>query len=394
MITVREINDPAELPDLRQTWDELHARTPEASFLHSWAWFAIYWKHFGAGKGLRVLVVEDGGRAIGIVPLLVRIAKWSEPVRILTYPLDENEWVNYSLSIGPDSLTVLTAALEHIRLTPRDWHILELSRVDVETDQGRTKTALENAGLSAICEVQFPRAVINLAETGTWEDYLATRGSKRRTELRSKEKRLARRGKVSFVRYRPLPADNGQADYRWDLYDACEAVAEASWQGNSQGNMLNKDKFREFYRDCHRAAVEQGAADLCVLYVDNQPVGFQYAYQSRGMVVGVKTAYDRAFAAEGAGNVLVARTVADSFERGDKVFGMGSSRQEYKRLWQTQTLARVNYVHFPPGALVAQVIRAKRAVERRLKSTVRQWQTAARVQDSRARGPSTKKVHR
>ena len=75
MSAVDEIDDPAELTELVPMWDELLARTPGASFLHSLDWLEVYWKHFGAGKRLRALVVREGHGVSGILPLVVRVSR-------------------------------------------------------------------------------------------------------------------------------------------------------------------------------------------------------------------------------------------------------------------------------------------------------------------------------
>ncbi|MEX2285623.1 MAG: GNAT family N-acetyltransferase [Planctomycetaceae bacterium] len=387
MTTVHEINDPHELAALRPIWDELFARTPGTSFFHSLTWLQVYWKHFGARQRLRVLVVYEDEQAIGIVPLVVRTSRRSEPVKVLTYPLDENDWANYYRPIGPDPLTTLTAALNHVRRTPRDWHILELSWIDELTDEGRTKMALDKCGLSATCEAHYPRAIIDLRAHGSWKAFCASRSGKWRNDLDRQEKKLARRGAVSYVRYRPSVEAGGQTDPRWDLYEACEAISRVSWQGSVRGNMLNREEFRGFYRDMHLAAVCAGFADLNLLRVDDQPVAFCYGYQYRGNLVSLKTAYDPAYRQEGAGTVVQARALADSIARGDREIDLGSVRQEYKRRWLTHTRAMRRYVYFPPGAIVAQVVRAKRAIERRLKDTVRRWRPARNSRVSRVSSP-------
>ena len=57
MSTVHEINDVEKLTTHRGTWSELLSVTPEATFFQSLDWLEIYWRHFKADQGLRVLLV-------------------------------------------------------------------------------------------------------------------------------------------------------------------------------------------------------------------------------------------------------------------------------------------------------------------------------------------------
>jgi CelD/BcsL family acetyltransferase involved in cellulose biosynthesis len=72
MARVLEINRIEQLDDYRHEWGRLLAETPAASFFQSLEWLESYWRHFGAGQKLRVLIVRDGDRPVGILPLVVR----------------------------------------------------------------------------------------------------------------------------------------------------------------------------------------------------------------------------------------------------------------------------------------------------------------------------------
>lgn len=364
MTTVREINDPAELPKLGPDWERLLALTPGGSYTQSLDWVQAYWKHFSAGKRLRVLVVYEDDRPAGIVPLVVRTARLLEPARVLTYPLED--WGYFYGPIGPDRLRTLSAALGHIRRTPRDWHLVELPYVDGPLDEDQTRMALESAGLPAQRDI-YSCGIIDLTAYGTWEGYCASKHSKWRNTLGRQEKKLARRGKVTHVHHRTAATNGTPVEPRWDLYEACEAVAGASWQGSAKGNMLNKEEYRGFYRECFEIASQRGGVDLDLIFVDGQPAALGYSYIYRGRVSVVKVAYHPDFGFEGAGTVLQARMVAESFARGDHTMELGHDFMYWKRVWVTHFRPVYRYVHFPITSVRAQLVRTKRALVRRLR---------------------------
>jgi CelD/BcsL family acetyltransferase involved in cellulose biosynthesis len=353
-----EINDPAGLAALAPLWRTLLAQTPGASFFHSLDWLATYWKHFGGGQRLRVLVVDDGG-AVGILPLVVRrVRRRLGIVRVLTYPLDD--WGSFYGPLGGDPVGTLAGGLSHVLRAPRDWHVIELPWVDaLASDGGATRAAFDRIGLETCRERRQTSAIINLAQLGSWDSYWGTRQSRWRNNVRRSEKKLACRGKVTYVRHRP----GASGDPRWDWYDACETIARASWQAGSQsGTTLVHDSVRAFLRDCHGTAAAAGALDLNLLLLDDRPVAFNYAYHYGGHVYGLRTGYDARAAAEGAGSVLQARMIADSFARGDHTYDLGPDYLECKRYWLTETRGGFRYTYFPPGVGMAQWMRAGRAL--------------------------------
>src|SRR5262249_6114927 len=156
------------------------------------------------------------------------------------YPLAD--WGNLYGPIGPDPLATLVAGLEHVRRTRRDWHFIELGWIEAAADRGRTKQALDAVGFRAPCEGQEPLSISDLPAHGPWRAYCASHTSKWRNNLGRQEKKLARRGAITFVRHRTTAAE---ADPRWDLYDTCVEISRTSWQGSAgSGTMLNKEADR------------------------------------------------------------------------------------------------------------------------------------------------------
>jgi CelD/BcsL family acetyltransferase involved in cellulose biosynthesis len=375
MTDIREINDLEHLAEYRSTWNHLLQRTPGASFFQSLDWLEVYWRHFGAGRRLRVLMALSGGRTIGILPLVVQ----PEPtrvgsVRVLTYPL--HDWGSFYGPIGPEPGATLRAGVEYLVQSRREWDVLELRWIDSSSpDCARTRQAMQAAGLQAYETVWDRTAVVDLV--GTWDQYLASRPAKWRTNLRRQERRVQSQGPVSYLRHRPLGETQGDGDPRWDLYDACEEIARRSWQGASTtGTTLSHESIRPYLREAHAAAARAGAVDLNLLLLDGRPAAFAYNYSWRGRVNGLRAGYDAALSRRGVGTVLLAWAIRDSFQRGDQLYDLGVGSLRGKRHLATRIVPILRYSHFQAGSVRAQLIRVKRWVQqqgRRQKSLSASW---------------------
>jgi CelD/BcsL family acetyltransferase involved in cellulose biosynthesis len=267
----------------------------------------------------------------------------------------------------------LAAGLQHIARTPKDWEVLDLRWIDRERiDHGRSEAALLCAGLPSTAGLWTQSAQVEIDEN--WNSYWAGRKPKHRENIRRAERQLAKLGKVEFERYRPAGAEAGQADPRWDLYNECEELAARSWQGqSSSGTTLSHPEVREFLRDAHVAAVEAGAADLCLLRIDGTAVAFAYNYAYQGSVYGLRMGYDPALEREGAGAVVLARALEDSFARGDLLYDLGPGALEIKRHWTTRLAnsRRQTYYRLTP-----------RAQGLRLKQAWRGWVTGGAAKET------------
>jgi len=379
-LLVAEINCIDQLAQFRQEWRELLRQTAGASFFQSLEWLEVYWRHCGEGQKLRVLAVFADDRPAGILPLVVQSEKSKVgPVRVLTFPL--HEWGSFYGPVGPDPELTLTAGLEHIRRTPRDWDILELRwQGAVDTDPGQTQRAMLAAGFQSYPTLWNRSAIVDL--DGTWGSYWAGRKGAWLRRFHHAERKLSEQGSVSYVRYRPTGRAGDDNSPRWDLYDACEELARRSWQGAAtDGTTLSHEAVRGFLREMHETAAAAGAVDLNMLSLDGVPVALIYGYHYRGYVYGLRRGYDEDRSRQGAGNVLLAYTLRDSFAHGDRVYDMGVGSYPSKRYFQTRLIPILRYSHYSPRVLRTQVLRLNRWWQsRRLPMSI----AVGRVQDAAA----------
>jgi CelD/BcsL family acetyltransferase involved in cellulose biosynthesis len=364
MCHVHELNDARDVSQIRADWDRLLEQTDGATFVHSAAWFEAWWRRFGGGARLRLLVVEDVDRPIGIVPLAVR--------RLRT-PLGRLPVLQYACDgpgcfcgpVGPDGLHVLSRALEHLRDGRRDWAMLELSGVDKQRrDRRSTPSALTSAGLAAIESPASNVWVTDLA--GTYEDFLVHRSKHWRKIRRKSEEKLASLGEVRFVRHRPPPAARGQADPSWELFAACEAIAARLHAETLDGSAGRPDVL-SFLREVHEPACAAGAADLSVLFVGERPAAFSYGVHHRGTVEAIWTELDPVLG-EAAAMVLFDRMLRDSYARGDGALERSDPLAGDHSLEAGRRIVTYRYCHYRAGALRAQLLNLLRTWGGRFRS--------------------------
>ena len=338
---VREVRDWCELQRLQTTWNQLFLQTPAASLFQSWEWFARYWPHFGSEQGLRILIVEDSaGSPIGIVPMTLR----TEPsplglIRRLGFPLDN--WGTQYGPIGGHGRETLAAAFQFLRSRRKEWDVVDLRWVPAESCSDYIH-AWRSAGMHFQQKLWSRTARIDLSQG--WDSYWNSRTSKWRNNQRRCDKLLAKLGPVRIEHFRP---DCGSADPRQGLFDLCEQVAAASWQGvSSTGNTLNHRSVRAFLREVHVAAANLGRLHLSLLYINQRPAAFTYNFLERGSVLGLRMGYDLQFQAAGAGAVLMRETIRECCQRGDQIFDLGESPSAFKRHFANDELETFRFCHY------------------------------------------------
>lgn len=350
---VRLLTSWGELREIEPLWRSQYDLTTNAQFFQSWEWLANYWSEFGADQQLLVAVVEEDSGPVGIVPWVIRRDRSGVGhLRRIVYPLD-----NWGTSYGPLGTRprdTLAAAFRCLADSPLPWDLIDLCWVSPEHSQEMVE-AWRDARLPFQQCLWSHLGQIDL--TNGWDHYWRERSSKWRNNQRRADRTVAERGQVDITHWRPLP---GETDDRWDLYDACERVAEASWQGACpSGNTLNHPEVRGYLRKVHHEAVQAGAVHLSLLTLNGQPAAFTYNFVRRGYVLGLRTGYDLRFQDAGVGAVLMRETIRECSRLGDHTFDLGESPSPYKQHWATHFVDSWRFRHASRGSLGAQLMRLR-----------------------------------
>lgn len=340
MLHVDELRDWSAVASLRDDWNRLYAQSPGASFFQSFDWLETYWRFYGEGQSLRVLIIREANAVTGIVPLtLITEPSKLGAARVLTYPMAY--WGTYYGPVGPQPRASLSAALGCLSNIRCDWDLLDLRFAPpAATDPADTLAVMTTAGFAPIPRIVDRTSLIDLPNS--FDAYLESRGRRWRTHYGRWLRRVRERGDLRYVRYVPrclsvAGSSAADVDPRWDLYDDCESVARRSWQGSStSGTTLTHDSIRPFLRAMHETACRCGAADLNLLYLDDQPLAFFYAYRRADTLFGLRTGFDASLSKDGVGNIMYMHVLEDSIARGDKLIDLGPGSLKAKEPLRTR----------------------------------------------------------
>lgn len=350
MIAVSEINDIERLNRFSLLWKDLYGRTPRASFFQTLDWLECYWNHYGEEQKLRTLIVSVAAKPIGIVPLIVKTVK--TPVgnlRVLTYPMDG--WGTFYGPIGPYPAATLSGAMRYLQESRRDWDAIDLRPIDTETfDRDRTPNAMRGRGFQSYKQEYRDNSIVEIQ--GDWLDYWIDRSDQLRRRYQSAEKSLSGLGTVRYVRYRPDGISYDDSDPRWELYSAFEELYKKS--SNSESTLTET----RFLREAYVKAVWAGAADLNLLYIDDQPVAGAYNYHRNGQVENIRTIAVNELQSD-AVTALTGRMLQNSFHREDGSFLFAPDNLQFTSGWETSPVKSYRYTHFARVVPQAQMLRLR-----------------------------------
>jgi len=321
------VGSDAGFAALAPEWDQLWRSAPRPSpFLsHTWAW--TWWRHFGRGSRLYLLLARtQGGELVGIAPLRIahRRAWGMWPVRSLEFLGYRGSAVctdHLDFLLRPDHAgRVLGALMAELARGGAAWDIAVLADLAQES-------AVPGAEGGTAAETCFFRALPPHA-VELWAQ-LKREHPKLHSNLRYYRQRLERERGLRVVA--PVPPE--------ELEPTLEALARlhalAHARKGESGN-FGRPEYRSFHQDLVRALTGGDELYLARLDCDGQAAAVLYGFVAGGTLYFYQSGFDPGLSTYGVGTLLLAVVMEDAIARlGLREFDFLRGGESYKTRWST-----------------------------------------------------------
>jgi CelD/BcsL family acetyltransferase involved in cellulose biosynthesis len=324
MTRVIELRGWDGYPGLLPAWRRLWAEQPDApAFLHP-TWTQVWWHHFGRGRRLRLLLVEEQGRLAAVAPLFAE-RPLPVPGRLRTVGAGiTNDYADWLLPADPASRAACADAL-FAHLTRRwDWLTLELQGLRPDA---RLLPLTARAGLHGLLVRPRPGPVCPAVTVdGSWSEYLGTRSASLRWKVRNRQRRLARLGDVCY--------EHADASTARTAVDELIQLHTLRWAGRPDVSLVSRSaRGRAFYRDVLLRLVADGIADVVSLRLNGRAIAAQVGFVVGGTYAYYQIAFDPTMARFDPGTLLVAYLLERAWCRGLRTFDFMTGDEPYKYRW-------------------------------------------------------------
>jgi CelD/BcsL family acetyltransferase involved in cellulose biosynthesis len=330
-INIQVIDTTEGLKALQDDWDKLLGHAEYASVFSSWEWQYHWWKHYGKHHALRILVVRNENKVVGILPVYIQSVTF---FRFL--PLSILRLVGTGGDTSPDYICSLlepefelvanSALSEFILHKLSAWDVLDFT--DMPRNLGLVKVLTDMCdrdGLSYDSSSNTTIPIIRLP--ATWEEYLSSRHKDYRYEVRKSRRKASEVFTVNF--------------HVWESYDRLDEVIDRlislhklRWQQSSkQSTAFASPEYIAFHRDAIKTCFNRDWIRLYCLTFDTKIVAIYYCYRFRNEVLHFQSGFDPAFEDYAPGHVLMGYAVEHAINEGNKVFDLLKGQHPYKKKW-------------------------------------------------------------
>ncbi len=320
------LTQAGELERLASTFDALLASEEDNHAFRQFAWVWPWWKAFGTGRALRVLVAREANAIRGVLPL------YEER---LAGPAGLGRRRLAFVGAGPgaaEDLGVVAGPTDEARLAdvfaaalgaqvPFDELALDAVRPGsalARAIEGRFGTASGHA-VRSDAQVVSPRGGLD----GTFDDYLAGRPGGLAAQVRRRARWLDRQPGYRVVRV-AAPSEVGPAfDSLVDLHRMRFGTRSTTFDGPMFG----------FLREVAGRLAASGRLRLVTMWATGAPVAAVLGWRWGKTFAYYQSGHHPDWRDRSVGTVLIAECLRDSFAEGLATWDFLRGDEPYKRAW-------------------------------------------------------------
>ena len=306
------------------------------------------------------LIVEDDGRWVGALPLIIR-RKFSLAIA----ELPNNEWIQcgdllVATDVDQDAVTgVLAQGLKDIECQLFNFDWTHLQRASWQLFLGKLK---KHKHASLVSE-GFSVGRINCQPS--WQKFQQGLSKSFRKSINKNLRRLESMGEVRMDKHN----STGSLELAASMQTAFD-IEHRSWKGQAKTSIRAHELETFFSTVADQLAVDHHC-ELRILKVDEQPIAFELGFFAKGVYVSHKIGFDPEYARFGPGQLLTWMTLKQLHERGEcEWVDTVGELSEATAKWCDCKFRRQRIRFAPPGIVGSFLIRTMDLL-RKLKSTNR-----------------------
>ncbi len=326
--------------------DEWNALTGGVAFRRH-EWLAAWWRHYRQpGDELFVVALRDAaGSLVGLAPWYVTRSRWSgRVIRCLGSGKVCSEYLTV-LCDSDAAVAVAQRLAEWLVDDARDrWDLIELAGVD----------AGEPVMAALLRQMRLRRHLVHerrqhstwrLELPDTWDAFLARLSGKRRSRVRSAQRRMLESGRA-IVRTARSTAEIHEG------LGILQHLHEQRRQSLGDDGCFSTPGFREFLCDAAEHFLELEKLQLDWLEIDARPAAAEFKLLDGDTVYYYQTGMEPSLAGESPGWLLQIASLRRAIDDGFRWFDFLRGDETYKSAWgaRSHALADVRIVSRRPAA--------------------------------------------
>lgn len=355
MLAIEVIRDAAGFDQLEPSWNRLLREAKCDGLFLSFAWLRTWWRFYGEGKELFILVVKAGDEPVAIAPFHIDKRRFvdmeQEIIGSSTMIIPRGPWDKYLTlkelcflgggEVCSDYLDVICRkdreveairAIEAFLLSHRDkWDAVDLSYVAADSLVATLLSAPAEHHIEVTREPLLHTIVTALP--GSMDEYMNTMlSAKSRANIRRYGRKFFEQFPTAVFRLHEDPATLDQA------MDSFIALHQTRWSAKGEPGAFARKRFNGFHRAVARLGLAQGWLRLGFLETGTEKLFATYSFRCGDRIslyqMGMQDLPDLRL-----GTIALSFCIEKAIGEGARVFDFLRGEEDYKKHWAKDTMA-------------------------------------------------------
>jgi CelD/BcsL family acetyltransferase involved in cellulose biosynthesis len=310
----------------------------------SWTWLGTWWRHYGAGRRLCVIVAladETDAAPAAILPGYVeRSVVRGRVLRLVGDGEVCSDHLGLLTGRG-DEVEAARAIASHLAARD-DWDLLQFEAIDADdTATMALQAALADAG--CVTTVKSGERCWSIELPGGWDEFLALQSKSHRKQLRQLERRVLDAGLAQWQ----LVESASDFDAVWGAF---EELHQRRRQSLGQPGCFASPRWAAFHRDVARRLFEEGRLRLSMVELGGTPVAAEYHLAGMGATYAYQGGVDPTRLAEEPGRLSTICSIKRAIDEKHARFEFLRGDEPYKAHWRATPTETHRLQAAPPRA--------------------------------------------
>jgi hypothetical protein len=326
---IRKISNYTDFISLKKDWNNLLKESGNDSIFLRHEWFDCWWRShaetYEDAQNLSILLIEDKGKCIGIIPLKTSRVKY-RGLKVKKLGFLES-------GLSPCADVILTSEKEgsirealHFLKKQKEWDILILNKLSIKSENYKLlEKILKEENFMFGIKSSLKNPIIPTVEH--WPDFLSKRSAKFRKSLRYK---LNKAKKLSSFQIERISEPN---DIK-NILPLIFKISKKSWKAKSKQSIADRTAYRDFFEYFTDEAGKMGWINVWLLKNSEDYIAYEYHLMYDGIAYPIGADFDESSSQLSPGSILEYHIIKGLFEDPEvKEYNTCAHSYKYLRNW-------------------------------------------------------------
>lgn len=326
-MTIEIIRDFQGFERLRGEWNDLVSQCRFNVFYLTFEWLFSWWKNFGAGNELFLILVRDDERLIAGAPLMIKKTRLGKII------LDRKlQFIASNVSDYMDFVVIEKAeecfSLIFDKIKSHYWLWDWAEFVNISEDSKNISFWLNyyDSNCIVLKEIRDLSVFIDLGRYSSWEEYSKNLSKRIKCDLARQENNLEKYGEMSFYALTNYDKNKSVFDKFFELH-------KRRWAAKGLRSHFYDDRMKDWYLTLAKDLSDSGKIELSYLTLNESIIALSLGFIYENSYYYYSPVFDLEFKKFSPGKLLLSNLIKESFKKGFKRFDLLLGGENYKFSW-------------------------------------------------------------